>query len=121
MSTEENVRKFEKIFGKTGDQVLNRIRKYSPRLVDHVYDYIAADLYQDSTLDIRTRELCVISALAAQGGLTEQLSVHIKTALTNGVTKEQIISAIETVSTYAGVPRGLNAMFIAIEIFEGSE
>ena len=115
---EDNKSKFTTIFGEAGNQVLDRIRKHSPRMVDHVYDYIAGDLYQDITIDVRTRELCVISSLASQGGLTEQLTVHIKTARRNGVSKEEIIAAIETVGVYAGVPRALNALFTAIEIFD---
>ena len=118
---EKNKELFNEIFGEAGNQVLERIRTYSPRLVDHVYEYIAGDLYQGTALDVRSRELCVISCLAAQGGLTEQLTVHIKTALRNGVSQQEIIEAIETVGCYAGVPRALNALFTAIEIFKQQE
>jgi len=117
----DNIKTFTKIFGEPGNQVLDRIRAFSPRLTDHVYDYIAADLYQGSALSVRDRELCVISSLASQGGLTEQLTVHIKTALRNGVTQQEIVEAIETVGTYAGVPRALNALFTAIQIFDAEE
>ena len=116
--TKENPREyFERIFGSAGLEVLNRIESHSPRLVQHIERYIAGDLYQDKALDIQTRELCVIACLAAQGGLTEQLSVHIRTALRHGVPEQQIVSAIETVATYAGIPRALNALFTAIQIF----
>ena len=117
---QESKEQFQKIFGAAGEQVLKRIAKYSPRLVGHIYDYIAGDVYQDQTLDIRTRELCVISCLAAQGGLTEQVGVHIRTALRNGVKQEEIVSAIEAVGAYAGVPKALNALFTAIQVFEES-
>lgn len=109
---------FERIFGTTGSAVLERIRAHSPRLVEHVYGYIAGNLYQDQTLDLRTRELGVIAALAAQGGLGEQLGVHVTTALRNGVSPAEIVAAIETVATDAGIPRALNALFIAIPLFE---
>ena len=109
---------FETIFGTTGNAVLERIKAYSPRLVEHVHGYIACNLYQDKTLDLRTRELCVIATLAAQGGLDEQLGVHVTTALRNGVSPAEIVAAIETVATYAGVPRALNALFVAIPLFE---
>ena len=118
MAGAEAKKQFAAIFGEAGEQVLRRIAKYSPRLVDHVYEYIAGDLYQDKTLDLRTRELCVISCLAAQGGLNEQLAVHVRTALRGGVSKEEIVSAIEAVGTYAGVPKALNALFVAIKIYE---
>jgi len=118
MTNEEAKRQFQAIFGEAGEQVLQRIESYSPRLVGHIYDYIAGNLYQDKSLDLRTRELCVISCLAAQGGLNEQLAVHVRTALRGGVKNEEIVSAIEAVGTYAGIPRALNALFTAIQIFE---
>ena len=117
----DNKETFTKIFGQPGNQVLERIRAYSPRLTDHVYDYIAADLYAGPALSVRDRELCVISSLASQGGLSEQLTVHIKTARRNGVTRAEIIETIETVGSYAGIPRALNALFTAIEIFEAEQ
>jgi alkylhydroperoxidase/carboxymuconolactone decarboxylase family protein YurZ len=73
---------------------------------------------KSKSLDLRTRELCVISCLAAQGGLNEQLAVHVRTALRGGVKTEEIVSAIEAVGTYAGIPRALNALFTVIQIFE---
>lgn len=118
MANENVMKEFESIFGETGNKVLDKIRPLSPRLVEHVYDYIAGELYADSTLDKKTRELCVVSSLASQGGLQEQLRVHIEAALRNGATKEEISSVCETVGSYAGVPRALNAMFVAIEVFD---
>jgi len=118
MSTAESKQQFEAIFGQAGRVVLQRIQSSSPRLVEHIYAYIAGEIYQDKILDIRTRELCVISSLASQGGLNEQLAVHIRTALRHGVSKEEIVSTIETVGAYAGVPRALNALSTAIQIFD---
>ena len=118
MAKEESIKQFEKIFGETGNKVLEKIQPLSPKLVEHVYEYIAGELYADSSLDVKTRELCVVSSLASQGGLQEQLRVHIEAALRNGATKEEIVRVFETVGSYAGVPRALNAMFVATEVFE---
>lgn len=121
MATQLQTEQFEHIFGPAGIGVLDRIRDLSPRLVDHVYSYIAGDLYQDTTLDLRTRELCVIASLASQGGLQEQLKVHVETALRNGVSRQEVVAAIEAVGAYAGVPRALNALFAASEVFDRIE
>ena len=117
MPTEEHVQRFREIFGEAGEAVLERVQPLSPRLREHVYDYIAGDLYADPTLSVRTRELVVIATLAAQGGMGEQLAVHLHVALDNGATVAEIVATLETVGTYAGVPRALNAMFTAAEIF----
>lgn len=121
MASEQDIRKFEAIFGPTGNRVLERIGSLSPRLVEHVYSYIAGDLYSDATLDLKTRELCVITCLGSQGGLQEQLKVHVEAGLRLGCTKEEIVAAIETVGSYAGVPRALNALFVASEVFQAYE
>jgi 4-carboxymuconolactone decarboxylase len=118
MASASHVAQFEQIFGTAGTQVLERIRPMSPRLVDHVYGYIAGDLYQDPTLEFRTRELCVISILAAQGGLNEQVKVHVETALRGGISREEVVAALEAVGVYARVPKALNAMFAAAEVFK---
>lgn len=120
MANERSIQQFREIFGEAGIDVLTRIEKTSPRLVEHIYDYIAGNIYQDDTLDIRTRELCVIACIASQGGLAEQLAVHIRTALRHGVRREEIVSTIEAVGVYAGVPRALNALFTAIQVFADS-
>jgi 4-carboxymuconolactone decarboxylase len=117
MPSEEHVRRFAEIFGAAGEAVLERLRPWSPRLRAHVYDYIAGDLYADPALPVRTRELVVIATLAAQGGMAEQLAVHLQVALDNGATVAEIIGTLETVGTYAGVPRALNALFTAAEVF----
>src|SRR5450759_4934551 len=117
MPSEEHVRRFAEIFGAAGEAVLERLRPWSPRLRAHVYDYIAGDLYADPALPVRTRELVVIATLAAQGGMAEQLAVHLQVALDNGATVAEIITTLETVGTYAGVPRALNALFTAAEVF----
>ena len=117
-SANEMSAQFDQIFGEPGKNVLDRIAPYSPRLVEHIQNYIAGELYQDATIDFRTRELCVIASLAAQGGLNEQLAVHVKTALAQGIRIDEIVSVIETVGVYAGIPRALNALFTAIQIFE---
>src|SRR5664280_913623 len=106
---EEHVRRFEEIFGSAGEAVLQRLETVSPRLREHVYGYIAGDLYADQTLDVRTRELVVLATLAAQGGLTEQLTVHLHTALDNGASEREVVSVLETVGTYAGVNNAFNA------------
>jgi hypothetical protein len=47
MTNEEAKRQFQAIFGEAGEQVLQRIEGYSLRLVGHIYDYIAGNLYQE--------------------------------------------------------------------------
>ena len=46
-----------------------------------------------------------------------ELRVHIKGALTNGVTKDEIREIFMQVAIYAGVPAGVDSFRIAREVF----
>jgi 4-carboxymuconolactone decarboxylase len=46
-----------------------------------------------------------------------ELKIHIKGALTNGVTKEEIREVFLQVAIYAGVPAAVDSFRIAREVF----
>jgi 4-carboxymuconolactone decarboxylase len=46
-----------------------------------------------------------------------ELRAHIRGALTNGVTKEEIREVFMQLTIYAGVPAGVDAFRIAKEVF----
>jgi len=107
---------FVALNGKHGQQLLDAVKKDSPRLHRYLCEYLGDDLYQDNTLPLKTRLLCVISALAATGGLENPLKFYVRTALANDCSKAEIISVIETVATYSGTPKAFSALFIALEV-----
>lgn len=63
-------------------------------------------------LDRRTRSLLNIAMLVAQGRDAE-LAVHVKGAITNGVTETEIQEAILQASIYAGLPAGMAGIRVA--------
>jgi 4-carboxymuconolactone decarboxylase len=68
-------------------------------------------------LDIRTRELVTMCMLAALGGCEQQMAFHMGGALRTGAKAEEVVEALTLVSVCAGLPRGLNAMKVARELF----
>ena len=50
-----------------------------------------------------------------------ELKLHIKSAFTNGVTKEEIKEVLLQVACYAGMPAGLDSFRIAREVFAEME
>ncbi len=118
MEKNEKLDRCEEVFGEMGRNVLDSIHELSPRTVNNVHNYFANDLYADKTLSSITRELCVISIIAAQGGLDKPLEVHVRTAINQGVTKGEIIAVLETVAAYAGMPKSISALMVAKKIFE---
>jgi 4-carboxymuconolactone decarboxylase len=122
MASEDNLKKFEQIFGEGGKQVFAQLEKYSPRFANYVYDYVAGNLFQDKSLDVRTRMLCVIACYTALGGVhQEQLKIHIKTALRAGASSREVLAVLETVGAFAGVSRAVHALLVAIPILEAEE
>lgn len=77
-----------------------------------VTEYCWGAIWGDDTLPFKTRSLLNIGMLTAMSQHHE-LSVHVKGALTNGVTKEEIRAALMQAAIYAGVPLALAAFRIA--------
>jgi 4-carboxymuconolactone decarboxylase len=66
-------------------------------------------------LDRRTRSLLNLAMLTALGKPAE-LKLHVKGALTNGVTVDEIKEVLLQASVYCGIPAGLQAFRAADEV-----
>ncbi|MGV7034457.1 carboxymuconolactone decarboxylase family protein [Methylobacterium symbioticum] len=69
----------------------------------------------DPTLDRKTRSLLNLAMLTALGKPAE-LKLHVKGALTNGVSVEEIKAALLHATAYCGIPAGLEAFKAAHEV-----
>jgi len=67
-------------------------------------------------LDRKTRSMIVLAMLAALSKPNE-LKLHVKGALTNGVTREEIKEILMQACAYAGIPAGLEAFHAAAAVF----
>ncbi|HZE41706.1 MAG TPA: carboxymuconolactone decarboxylase family protein [Stackebrandtia sp.] len=103
--------------GEGGHKVVESLADIAPALGDIVIEFAFGDVYSRPGLEPRQRQLVTIGALAGQGGCEPQLEVHINAALNVGLSPEEIVEAIIHVSVYSGVPRALNAMFVAKKVF----
>ena len=68
-------------------------------------------------LSPRDRSLVTVSSLVAQYRINE-LPFHLKFALQNGVTREELIEAITHLAFYAGWPTASTAIGIARRVFD---
>ena len=59
-------------------------------------------------LDRRTRSIINLAMLSALGK-THELKLHVRGALTNGVTVEEIKEVLLQVAVYCGVPAGMDS------------
>lgn len=79
-----------------------------------VTEYCWGAVWGDDTLPFKTRSIINLAALTAMNQHHE-LGVHVKGALTNGVTKEEIRAVLMQAAIYCGVPAALAAFRVASE------
>ena len=75
------------------------------------------DVWEQPDLSKRDRRLITVAVLTALYR-TDELKGHMKRALDNGVTKEEIGGLITHLAFYAGWPTAVNAGRVALEVFD---
>ena len=95
--------------------VHERIGDIAPKLADLTEEVLFGDVWERPALSKRDRSLATVSALVAMNR-TEQLPYHLKRAIENGVTKEELVEAITHLAFYSGWPTAMSAMMIAKQV-----
>jgi 4-carboxymuconolactone decarboxylase len=88
----------------------------APHLTQVTDRVLFDDVWQRPELSPRDRSLVTVSALIA-GYRQNELPFHMKKALENGVTREEIIEAITHLAFYSGWPTASTALTIARQVF----
>lgn len=86
------------------------VAEIAPDFARMVIEFVFGDIYARNALDLRTRELVAIAALAASGRATPQLRMHIESAEGVGISKTEIVEVLMQTALYAGFPAALNAL-----------
>jgi len=74
------------------------------------------DVWSRPGLDRRSRSVAVLSSLIAHGH-HEELAMHLRAAIRNGLTVDEIREVILQSAVYSGVPAANTAFRIANEVF----
>lgn len=82
-----------------------------------VTEYAWGTIWTRPGLDRRTRSLITITALVARGH-HEELALHLRAALRNGVSVEEIKETLLQSAVYCGVPDANTAFRIAHAVLE---
>lgn len=110
-------RALAEIDGAAGQAVIDALADIAPDFARYLFEFPFGDIYSRPGLDLRSREIATIAALAALGHATPQLKVHIRAGLNVGLTQEEIIEILMQMAIYAGFPAALNGLFAAREVF----
>ena len=88
----------------------------APHLTEVTDRVLFDDVWRRPGLSPRDRSLVTVSALIA-GYRQNELPFHMKKALENGVTREEIIEVITHLAFYSGWPTASTALTIARQAF----
>jgi 4-carboxymuconolactone decarboxylase len=121
MASDRYDRGFEKlkeIDGESGEHVIESLKDISPDFVRYLIEFPFGDIYSRKELDLKSREIATVAALAAMGNASPQLKVHIHGALNVGCSRTEVVEVIIQMAVYAGFPAALNGLSAAKEVFD---
>jgi 4-carboxymuconolactone decarboxylase len=92
----------------------------APRLAELTDDVLFGDVWERPGLSKRDRSLITVATLVALYR-TNELPGHLKRALDNGVTQDELVEAITHLAFYAGWPTAMTAIKAARAVFANAE
>lgn len=87
-----------------------------PQLSEMTTNLLFGQIWERPGLSKRDRSLITLAALTALYR-TEQIRSHVRRALDNGVTKDEIGEIITHMAFYSGWPTAVNAAQVAKEVY----
>jgi len=81
-----------------------------------VTQYCWNEVWNRPGLERRTRSMLNLAMLMALGK-PHELALHVRGAINNGVTKDEIKEVLLQATIYCGVPAGVDAFRVAREVF----
>ncbi len=90
----------------------------APALADYTDRVLFGDVWKRPGLSPRDRSLVTVATLVALYR-TNELPFHLRRALDNGVTREELIELITHLAFYSGWPTANSAIAIARKAFAG--
>ncbi|MBR8744272.1 3-oxoadipate enol-lactonase [Nocardiopsis sp. MG754419] len=99
------------------DRAEARTTTFTAPFQDLITRYAWGEIWTRPGLDRRTRSCMVLTALVAQGHWGE-VAMHVRAALRNGLTPDEIGEVFLQAAIYCGVPAANKAFAIAQEVFD---
>ena len=98
------------------NQALSNADELSMPLQQLVTEYCWGTVWAREGLPRKTRSLINLGMIAALNR-PHELKLHVRGALNNGCSKEEVVEAILQIAIYCGVPAAVDAMRTAREVF----
>lgn len=98
------------------DKTLKKRNAFNEDFQDLITRYAWGEIWSRTGLPRRTRSMLTIAMLIAIGRFDE-LSLHLRGALNNGVTRDELKEVLLQTAIYCGVPAANSAFHVAQNVF----
>jgi 4-carboxymuconolactone decarboxylase len=118
MSRDEGMRTRREVLGDEHvDRAEARKDAFTEEFQDLITRYAWGEIWTRPGLDRRTRSCITLAALVAHGHF-EELALHIRAGLRNGLTADEIKEVLLQCAIYCGVPAANHAFAVAQRVLE---
>jgi len=101
------------------DQAIATQNEFTAEFQDLITRYAWGEIWTRPDLDHKTRSLVTIAMMVALNR-SEELQLHLKAALKNGVTRAEIKEVLLQAAIYCGVPAANHAFHMAEQVFSAA-
>jgi 4-carboxymuconolactone decarboxylase len=102
------------------DAATARTTEFTADFQDLITRYAWGEIWARPGLDRRTRSAITLTALVA-AGRTNELATHVRAALRNGLSVDEIKEVLLQAAVYCGVPAANAAFAVAQRVLEETE
>ena len=99
------------------DAAVERTSEFTADFQDLITRYAWGEIWTRPGLDRRMRSAITLTALTALGHF-EELRMHVRAALRNGLTQDEIKEVLLQSAIYCGVPAANTAFAVAQEVMD---
>jgi 4-carboxymuconolactone decarboxylase len=99
------------------DRALARRTEFTADFQDLITRYAWGEIWTRPGLDRRTRSCITLTALVA-GGHQHELAMHVRAALRNGLSPDEIKEVLLQAAVYCGMPAGLESFRVAEKVLD---
>ena len=99
------------------DESLRNADELTMPLQELVTQYCWGEIWTRTGLDRRTRSFLNLATMTALNR-PHELKLHVRGAINNGLTKEEIVEVFLQSAIYCGVPAALDSFRVAKEVFK---
>jgi 4-carboxymuconolactone decarboxylase len=118
VSREEGMKVRREVLGDEHvDRAVERTTEFTADFQDMITRYAWGEIWTRPGLDRKTRSAVTLTALVALGR-HEELAIHVRAAVRNGLTVDEIKEVLLQTAIYCGVPAANSAFAVAQRVLD---